>query len=177
MRLYAEMERAVDPAHGQGRGSGVLSAQKPEDAAMPFSKILVAIGDDPVAEHAAAIGVELARAVGGQIGLVCVVDRTLADTAAPEIPREDLMEEARGHARQVIAALTERLAPDGSATIFSPEGLPAEEIVKSAAEWSADLVVVGSHGRGAIGRALLGSVAESVMRHAPCPVLVVRGKA
>jgi len=143
---------------------------------MPFSKIMVAIGDDPVAEHAAEVGVELARAVGGKIALVCVVDRTIADTAAPEIPREDLMDEARGHARQVITVLTERLVPDGSAAIFSPEGVPAEEIVKAAEEWSADLVVIGSHGRGALGRVLLGSVAESVMRHAPCPVLVVRAK-
>lgn len=46
--------------------------------------------------------------------------------------------------------------------------------VNAAKEWPADLIVIGSHGRGGVKRALLGSVAEGVMRHAPCPVLVVR---
>ncbi|MGE5112215.1 MAG: universal stress protein [Acidobacteriaceae bacterium] len=48
-------------------------------------------------------------------------------------------------------------------------------MVKAANEWPADLIVIGSHGRGGVERLLLGSVAESVTRHAACPVLVVRG--
>lgn len=54
------------------------------------------------------------------------------------------------------------------------EGEPAESIVEAAYAERADLIVVGSHGRGAIGRALIGSVSDEVVRHAPCPVLVVR---
>lgn len=52
-------------------------------------------------------------------------------------------------------------------------GAPAREAVAEAAEWPAELVVVGSHGRGGAARALLGSVAEAVVRDAPCSVLVV----
>ena len=52
-------------------------------------------------------------------------------------------------------------------------GPPDKEIVDEATRWNADLVVVGSHGRGFWGR-LLGSVSEGVVNHAPCPVLVVR---
>jgi nucleotide-binding universal stress UspA family protein len=48
------------------------------------------------------------------------------------------------------------------------------EIVDMAVEWSADLVVVGSHGRSGIPRLLLGSKAEYVARHSPCSVLIVR---
>ena len=48
------------------------------------------------------------------------------------------------------------------------------EIIDMATEWSADLIVVGSHGRTGIPRLLLGSVAEYVARHAPCSVLIVR---
>jgi nucleotide-binding universal stress UspA family protein len=53
---------------------------------------------------------------------------------------------------------------------------PAEEIAQLAADVEADLVIVGCHGRRGVGRLLLGSVAEGVVRLAPCPVLVVRPK-
>jgi len=141
---------------------------------MPFGKILLAVDSDPVAVHAAGTGVELARALGAQVALICVIDRGAADAAAPEMPRDELLAEARDQAHAVIAEQGPKLAP-GAAT-FTPEGHPAEEIVAAARTWGADLIVIGSHGRGGLGRVLLGSVAESVMRHAPCPVLVVRAK-
>ena len=53
-------------------------------------------------------------------------------------------------------------------------GRPAQEITKAAAEEQVDLIIVGTHGRGAIAHLLLGSVAEKVVRLAPCPVLTVR---
>ncbi len=55
-------------------------------------------------------------------------------------------------------------------------GHPAAEIVQAAEEHRTDLIVLGSHGRSAVARFLLGSVAERVARHAPCSVLLVRGK-
>lgn len=53
-------------------------------------------------------------------------------------------------------------------------GVPHEEIVALARDERADLIVIGTHGRGGINRALLGSVADRVVRLAPCPVLTVR---
>ncbi|ADD07276.1 UspA domain protein (plasmid) [Natrialba magadii ATCC 43099] len=53
-------------------------------------------------------------------------------------------------------------------------GFPAREIVSTAAEEDADHIVIGSHGRTGPSRVLLGSVAEQVVRRAPCPVTVVR---
>ena len=53
-------------------------------------------------------------------------------------------------------------------------GVPHEEIVALATDEKADLVVIGTHGRGGINRALLGSVTDRVVRLAPCPVLTVR---
>lgn len=53
-------------------------------------------------------------------------------------------------------------------------GVPHEEIVAAAREEGADLVVIGTHGRGGVDRLLLGSVADRVIRLAPCPVLAVR---
>jgi nucleotide-binding universal stress UspA family protein len=55
-------------------------------------------------------------------------------------------------------------------------GPPAKEIVRVARSVGADLVIVGTHGRRGVRRLVLGSVAEEVLRSAPCPVLVVRGK-
>ena len=54
------------------------------------------------------------------------------------------------------------------------QGDPAAEIVRLAREYPCDLIVLGTHGRGGLGRLLLGSVAEAVVRQAPCPVLTVR---
>lgn len=53
-------------------------------------------------------------------------------------------------------------------------GAPGREIVETAQEWGADLIVVGSHGYGFWNRMALGSVSDSVVHHAPCSVLVVR---
>jgi nucleotide-binding universal stress UspA family protein len=53
-------------------------------------------------------------------------------------------------------------------------GGPYVEIVRYAKERDIDLIIVGTHGRGFVGHMLMGSVAERVVRHAPCPVLSVR---
>jgi|SRR5579884_3144854 nucleotide-binding universal stress UspA family protein len=54
------------------------------------------------------------------------------------------------------------------------EGAPAEEILSAAQTMKADLIVMGTHGRTGLSRLLMGSVAEQVLRKAPCPVLTVR---
>jgi nucleotide-binding universal stress UspA family protein len=53
-------------------------------------------------------------------------------------------------------------------------GKPSREILRVAAEVGADLIVMGEHGRGALERAMLGSTAHDVVRHAVCPVLTLR---
>jgi nucleotide-binding universal stress UspA family protein len=55
---------------------------------------------------------------------------------------------------------------------FTPTGIPEEEIINIARQWEADLIVMGTHGRSAIGRILSGSTAEYVIRHATIPVLI-----
>jgi nucleotide-binding universal stress UspA family protein len=57
-----------------------------------------------------------------------------------------------------------------------PVGVPFEEIVRVAADEHADMIVMGTHGRSGLNRLLLGSVAERVIRLAPCPVVTVRQK-
>jgi len=70
----------------------------------------------------------------------------------------------------------EMLAKAGVARgrVLTPVGSPFVELVRAAKDEDADLIVVGTHGRGAIAHILLGSVAERVVRKAHCPVLTVR---
>ena len=79
-------------------------------------------------------------------------------------------------------AVVEEIAKELRAAGFNAEGVVKkgevrETILENAAEWEADLIVLGSHGRKGVKRFLLGSVAESVARHAPCSVEIVRAVA
>ncbi len=144
---------------------------------MSFERILIAVDESAVAAHAADIGVDLASALSAKLAFVLVVDPSAVVAVGAGVPAEEIVAVARRDAEARLAAFWQRLAPTTTPLQFVRTGAPSAEIVKAAAEWPADLVVVGSHGRGAVSRAFLGSVAEAVTRHAPCPVLVVRPKA
>jgi nucleotide-binding universal stress UspA family protein len=78
-------------------------------------------------------------------------------------------------AEQLVGQVAHRLAEAGfKATTTTPERDPRRGIIDCATEWKADLIVMGSHGRRGLDRLLLGSVAEAVLRHAPCSVEIVR---
>ncbi len=79
-------------------------------------------------------------------------------------------------ALRMVTASAEGLAASGMTSVLYEvlSGPPARRIVEAADEWKADLIVVGSHGRGYWSRAMLGSVSDRVTHHANCSVLVVR---
>lgn len=81
-----------------------------------------------------------------------------------------LVREARAVAQKEFGKL--KPAP---ARAMIQEGIPHDVIAAAAQTVGADLVVMGTHGRSGFNRLMLGSVAENVVRHAPCPVLTVRG--
>jgi nucleotide-binding universal stress UspA family protein len=72
------------------------------------------------------------------------------------------------------ALLIHNQCPRIKANVDVVMGRPAEAILDAAKRWSADIIVVGSHGHGFWGRTLLGSVSNAIVHHAHCPVLVVR---
>ncbi|QWL63948.1 universal stress protein [Aeromonas jandaei] len=84
----------------------------------------------------------------------------------------EITHEMERHARTQLKELVATLPIP--ATFDIRFGRAADEIVIQANDDEADLIVMGSHGRSGISHLLVGSVAESVVRHAPCPVLVVR---
>jgi nucleotide-binding universal stress UspA family protein len=142
---------------------------------MSFKKILIAVDSGPIAARAFDLGTVLAKEVGADLGLITVVDSIRM--AAPNVDAAalQLLPLAREEARQLLDTLVSK--SDGKAKDFLAEGSPGDEIVSAAKSFGADLIVIGSHGRSGLGRVLMGSVAEAVMRHAPCPVLVVRAGA
>lgn len=74
----------------------------------------------------------------------------------------------------MLAGFRERLSLPATALELVAGGEPGAAIVKAAKEWPADVIVIGTRAQGGVRRVLLGSVADAVMRHATCPVLVVR---
>ncbi|HLJ40644.1 MAG TPA: universal stress protein [Candidatus Acidoferrales bacterium] len=86
-----------------------------------------------------------------------------------------MIDEEKRYGQTLVAAAAEKLIRAGRET--SPDilvGFPRKAVVQYAKEWGADFVMVGSHGQGALSRFLLGSVAQAVLRTAPCSVEVVR---
>lgn len=97
--------------------------------------------------------------------------------AGPPVGIDRLDQELTSYAESVLETAARRLARTGAR--FEREvlrGRPASAIIGDAAEWRADLVVVGSRGHGAIASMLLGSVGAEIVDQAPCPVLVARAR-
>jgi nucleotide-binding universal stress UspA family protein len=65
--------------------------------------------------------------------------------------------------------------PSAMRQVIAREGMPEEVVLEAVRETRCDLLALGTHGRSGLGRALLGSVAESMIARAPCDVLAVRG--
>ncbi|HEY4752582.1 MAG TPA: universal stress protein [Candidatus Limnocylindrales bacterium] len=85
------------------------------------------------------------------------------------------VDQVRERREQLAQELVERGRQTGvSVSFLIWTGDPGDMIVEAAEAEHADMILVGSHGRGAVGRLFLGSVSEHVVRNAPCPVLVVR---
>lgn len=144
---------------------------------MSFQRILVAVDEAPLAAHAADVAIELATGLGAKLAFIHIVDP--ASLAAPDggTAASELVAQAEQDAKRLLAGFHQRMKIDVAPLEFVRVGTPAAEVVHAAAEWPADLIVIGSHGRRGVTRALLGSVADAVMRQAPCPVLVVRAHA
>jgi nucleotide-binding universal stress UspA family protein len=99
-------------------------------------------------------------------------------TSDPGTVPQSLEDIARNHAVERTQELADLIKSRGvTAKVHIGIGNPAHEILGLAESGHFDLIIMGSHGRTGVARALIGSVAEKVVRHAPCPVLVVRASA
>jgi nucleotide-binding universal stress UspA family protein len=139
------------------------------------SRILLATDGSEEAELAATTAADLAKSTDSELHVIHVGETPLVYHPERHGYRAEYEEHER-EARQLLAAQVERIKGAG-ATVAQAHlrmGRADEEIVDLAQSIGAGLIVMGSRGRGRIRRALMGSVSESVVRHAHCPVTIVR---
>ena len=119
--------------------------------------------------------VTLADEFGSAVHLLHVVEPMPPGVLMSRIPVEELRDGMKKNAEEQMAEVrgiwSEYNFP---VTEVIKEGIPFVEIIKFAKDNDVDLIIMGTHGRGAIQHALMGSVAEKIVRKAPCPVLTVR---
>lgn len=139
-----------------------------------FGRIVVPVDYDESSRLAVETGARLAEKFKAAVVLVHVCVYPLV--AGPQAPviRPDITEDQRNRARELLAR-QHSLFPSGvQVEDRVADGEPADQIVTIAKNWQADLVIVASHQRVGLARLVLGSVAEVVIRYAPCAVLVAR---
>jgi nucleotide-binding universal stress UspA family protein len=160
------------------RGAGVpvlLFRARGRPATGHPRRILIPLDGSDLAEHALPLATELARQAGAAIILMRSVTWATESLgmlagAAPELL--GLAEEGtRGYLSEVAKGLADQGLSVSIDVRFDPA---ADGILACAAEGSADLIVMSTHGRGGLGRWVYGSVADRVLRGAPIPVLLVR---
>jgi nucleotide-binding universal stress UspA family protein len=142
-----------------------------------LKKILVAIDDSAPSVRAVDVATDLVRQLTAEVALLHVVDPALAFTPDLSVIQPGLLQELHAHGEALLLRAQSRLPHALAVQRFRVEGEPAEEIMRTAEEWEADLIVIGSDSRGRLAHFLLGSTADSVIRRASCPVLTVRVQA
>jgi nucleotide-binding universal stress UspA family protein len=135
-------------------------------------KLLLATDLSEASSAATEEAFELAHRLGASLLVVSVIDPGTLLLGGRYISRVDQVRERRASLAQELVERGRELGVPVSFLVW--EGDPGDMIVAAAEAEHADMVLVGSHGRGAVGRFFLGSVSEHVVRNAPCPVLVVR---
>ncbi|MBC7469232.1 MAG: universal stress protein [Ramlibacter sp.] len=145
-----------------------------------YKRILVPVDGSPTSTKALTAALQLARDGGGRVLLLHVVEEMafvdgydLYGGQAGELLK--VMREAGAKVLDEALAIAQSAGVEADKQLFDRFGERLGEIVANAArEWKADLIVLGTHGRRGIGRVLLGSGAEQIIRLAPTPVLVIR---
>jgi len=141
-----------------------------------LQRILVPTDFSDTARHALRYATSFAREYKAELLLLHVVE-TLAVGYASDlfpVPMAEVFEEFSSYARSELTKLAEECRATGvTVKELVVQGKPSAEILRVAAEQTADMIVLGTHGKGMLDQAIFGSTTERVVRKAPCPVLTV----
>lgn len=141
-----------------------------------LQNILVPSDFSECSDAAVRYGLELARKFDATVHLLHVVQDPMTMPWAAEglaVPMLEVVEQWQKEAEERLKALVPPV-DRGRVRVSSTVASPYPEILRFAGEQRIDLIVMGTHGRGGVSHLLLGSIAEKVVRRAPCPVLTVR---
>lgn len=152
-------------------------------SAITYKRILIATDESDCSKRAVDHGYSLAKLYGSAIALVHVLDATaqtnyIADPLMGQQPVivSESTDIQVDNAKKLLLEVKERLSDVGEITTFNRLGTPRQEIIATAEEWDADLIIMGTHGRTGFDHFISGSVSEGVIRRSSCPVLVVPDK-
>jgi len=138
-----------------------------------FKKILIATDGSKRTQSAVETGIELARQHKSKIYAVYVVDTVTFTSIPMDVTWENMYQLLKDEGEDAVTRVRD-IAQGLDLETHVLEGNPAVEITRFAMDNGVDLIVVGTLGKSGIDRILLGSVAEKVVRIAPCPVLVIK---
>jgi len=145
-----------------------------------FKRILVPIDGSGPSRMGLERAIALAKNQKARLRLMHVVDEnSVVQGMEPNMNVGDLLDSLVAEGRTILAAAAAIAKKHGvkAETVLYEVliGRVADRIVREAAKWHADVIVMGTHGRRGIGRLVMGSDAENVLRQSPVPVLLVRG--
>lgn len=162
---------ACEPVEMPPAGVTLPVAAAPAVAGAGIRTILVAVDDTPSSAWASDFAARLAAGLGADLVLVHVVNPALGVGA--EFVTTSWLSDMHREAAEMLQRVKSALPAGVRADTCVREGGSEQEIVAAARDWRADLIVLGTHGRGHLATFLLGSTAEGVVRRAHCPVVTV----
>ena len=143
----------------------------------PFNKILTAIDFSENSDYAFDYALTLAKQFDSELIILHVINEPvdLRGFYVPHISFEQLEKEIEEGAEKMMAKFcSSKMGDFTNFTTSIVTGIPYEEIIRSAQETAASLIVLGTHGRTGLDHLIFGSTAERVVRGASCPVLTIR---
>jgi nucleotide-binding universal stress UspA family protein len=142
-----------------------------------LQRILVPLDFSPASRRAVRFAREWAGRFGSEIVLLHVIEPINAvaafgpDPIVPLLPMGELRDQARAEIEKIAR---EELPEPAKVSVQLRDGTPFDQIAIAARELGVDLIIIATHGRTGLAHVLMGSTAERVVRHAPCPVLTLR---
>lgn len=137
-----------------------------------MNRIIVPLDGSDLSERAIDLGESFARAYAGRLELVHILEEPIAFDLQP-----GLLAPNRLAAERYLQRIAERAARDLDVTSYVLRGQSVSELLKLTKDEPDTMIVISTHGRGGLGRLMLGSVADKVLRGASVPVALVRGTA
>lgn len=149
----------------------------------PIRKILIAVEDSEYSEIAASYGFDFARKIDAEVGLLHVSELPVSTPytmdpmlGEPPIVMPEMVLAQEEASQNLLDRFSEAFGQGCIIHRFIKTGNPTDEILLTAEAWSADMLILGTHGRTGFDHFIAGSVAEKVVRKSRCPVLIIPNK-